>query len=220
MMNHPSSTGRSALAWSAVPRVAKIGLAAIALAALPLAIGTFIPSRDGKGSLTSSIVRDSPLVGMLAMLDQRSPGERTKGELADSKAHKVVPHQRALAKVRTPELPETFIKPLFANQPSATDIPALKVPAVLAESQPTAEILAPVGPLNVPLIPIVGGGGVVPPPATPNPPVIPETPVPPAVPEPDTWALMLLGFGATGIALRRRRAVRPIWRESASLASR
>jgi len=28
------------------------------------------------------------------------------------------------------------------------------------------------------------------------------------VPEPDTWALMILGFGATGVMLRRRRAVR------------
>ena len=160
------------------------------------------------------------------MLDQRSPGERTKGELADSKAHEFIPHQRALAKVRAPELPDTFIKPLFANQPSATDIPALKVPAVLAESLPAAEILAPVGPLNIPLIPIVGGGGggggggVVPPPVTPNPPVIPETPVTPAVPEPASWALMLLGFGATGIALRRRRTARAIGRESASLAIR
>jgi hypothetical protein len=26
-----------------------------------------------------------------------------------------------------------------------------------------------------------------------------------AVPEPSTWAMMLLGFGAAGVALRRRR---------------
>ena len=162
MMNHSSSTGGLALGWSTVPRIAKIGLAAIALAALPLAIGTFIPSRDGKGSLTSSIMNRAPLADMLRMLDLRSPGERTKGELADSKARKgpaFVPHQRALAKVRTPELPDSFIKPLTANQPAVTDIPALKLPAVLAESVPAAEILAPVGPVVGPLVPIIGGGG-------------------------------------------------------------
>jgi len=224
MMNHNSSTGSLALGWAAVPRIAKFGLAAVALAALPLAIGTFIPSRDGKGSLTSSIVNGTPLAGMLTMLDQRSPGERTKGELADSKARKApafVPHQRALAKVRAPELPDSFIKPLFANQPAVAEIPALKLPAVLAEALPAAEILAPVGPISVPAIPIVGGGGgggdTPTPPVTP---VTPVTPITPAVPEPDTWALMLLGFGATGIALRRRRVVRPIWRQNASLATR
>jgi hypothetical protein len=30
--------------------------------------------------------------------------------------------------------------------------------------------------------------------------------VSPAVPEPATWAMMLLGFGAAGFMLRRRRA--------------
>ena len=33
--------------------------------------------------------------------------------------------------------------------------------------------------------------------------------IPSAVPEPATWAMMLFGFGATGVALRRRRASTP-----------
>jgi hypothetical protein len=34
---------------------------------------------------------------------------------------------------------------------------------------------------------------------------IPDTPPPPSLPEPATWAMMLLGFGAIGLALRRGR---------------
>jgi PEP-CTERM motif len=30
-----------------------------------------------------------------------------------------------------------------------------------------------------------------------------------AIPEPATWAMMILGFGMIGGAMRRRRAVRP-----------
>jgi hypothetical protein len=33
-----------------------------------------------------------------------------------------------------------------------------------------------------------------------------NSPPPPGVPEPATWAMMLLGFGAIGFALRRRHA--------------
>jgi hypothetical protein len=31
--------------------------------------------------------------------------------------------------------------------------------------------------------------------------------VPPTAPEPATWAMMLFGFGAAGLALRRRRGI-------------
>jgi hypothetical protein len=34
-----------------------------------------------------------------------------------------------------------------------------------------------------------------------------EQPLPPAVPEPESWALMLAGFGAIGVAVRRQRRV-------------
>ena len=36
------------------------------------------------------------------------------------------------------------------------------------------------------------------------------TGAPSAVPEPATWAMMLVGFGAMGVAMRRRRATKPI----------
>ena len=32
----------------------------------------------------------------------------------------------------------------------------------------------------------------------------------PAVPEPATWAMMLVGFGVMGVAMRRRRAIKPV----------
>lgn len=223
-MNHSSSAGNLASGWSAAPRMAKIGLAAIALAAIPLAIGTFIPARDGKESLTSSIVHGAPLADMLTMLDQRSPGERIKGELADSKARKApgfVPHQRALAKIRTPELPDSFIKPLFAADKPSNEVPVVKLPPLI-EQPPLPDVVPPiVRPIPLPPLlpgppPIVSGPGPdVPGPQVP--PIPPVPPVTPAVPEPDTWALMLLGFGATGIALRRRRSARPMRPESASL---
>jgi hypothetical protein len=31
-----------------------------------------------------------------------------------------------------------------------------------------------------------------------------------AVPEPSTWAMMLLGFGMVGVAVRRRKAAKPL----------
>lgn len=49
-----------------------------------------------------------------------------------------------------------------------------------------------------------GGPGVLPPSSPPGPPN--GDLVPPVVPEPATWAMMILGFGAIGATLRRRRS--------------
>ncbi|WP_419809256.1 PEPxxWA-CTERM sorting domain-containing protein [Sphingomonas sp.] len=76
-------------------------------------------------------------------------------------------------------------------QPSATPTPT--VPIVEPSPTPTAVPTATPTPEPSPT--------VVPPPV--NPPPV-DNPVP-GVPEPATWALMLLGFGAIGAGLRRRR---------------
>ena len=81
-----------------------------------------------------------------------------------------------------------------------------------AEAQPSAAELEAAGqsalfggppPEAPPQAPPPGGGGPNPPPPPPE--VEPPPPPPPAVPEPGTWATMLLGFGLTGWAMRRRR---------------
>lgn len=40
--------------------------------------------------------------------------------------------------------------------------------------------------------------------------VVLNSPMAAAVPEPGTWALMLVGFGAVGVSMRRRRSEREI----------
>ena len=85
----------------------------------------------------------SPLAsGIAALLEQRSPGQRTAGELANNKhryaqniPHHGVPHQRALAKTQ-PALPVPFVK--------ALTVPAQEVVPVPVESLAT--------PLQAPMI--------------------------------------------------------------------
>ena len=70
--------------------------------------------------------------------------------------------------------------------------------AILLNPPPGGGIITP------PQAPPPGGGGPNPPPPPPGE-EPPPPPPPPAVPEPGTWATMLLGFGLTGWAMRRRR---------------
>lgn len=185
---------------------------------LPNGIGDRLFGKDGNSAIVSAIARAPLGVDFLEMIGQRSPGARMVGDLSDTKARKLArigrPHQRALPKIRQPAaLPDEFVKPLFAPQDAVSAAPAL-VPTQVADvlapqlgSVPPTLGFSPPG-LGGGIIVGPGGGGVTPP-TTAEPPIVitPPTIVPPAVPEPGTWAMMLIGFGAVGVALRRRRKI-------------
>ena len=159
---------------------------------------------------------------LLAMLGLRSPGERSQGQLADTKAPKTPlagaggPHERALAKVRPP-VPSIKLISLTPVAPQGIEgLPAGllvqpgSIPASgggdLAGSFPPSGA----GPVFLGSFPGGsgggggggGGGGSI---------VTPETPpVTSAVPEPSSWTLMILGLGAIGASLRRNRRRRAL----------
>ena len=147
----------------------------------------------------------------LAMMSERSPGDRTKGELIKTKHKPVaVPTQRALGKITKPEPPKELVEAIAPPLPKIDEVPAALAPPVevgplLLTPQPPSGggIVIP------PEAPPPGGGGPNPPPPTEEP---PPPPPPPAVPEPGTWATMLMGFGLVGWLMRRRRRTVPALR--------
>ena len=211
-----SSRARREKRAAAKRRLTYLGSAAgvaIVLAA-PLSIAAFM-------NMGSSVPGIEAAKSFLAMMTDRSPGDRTKAELTKTKQAKLpdVPEQRALGKITKPEPPKEFIEAI--------------APTVAKPVEEFAPALAALGPLLVTPPPGGGGGIIIPPQAPPgggggtppgggttppeqppeNPPPPPEEPPPenpppeqpPVVPEPGTWATMLLGFGVTGLVMRRRR---------------
>lgn len=230
-----SSRARRERRAAAHRRLTYLGSAAgvaIVLAA-PLSIASFM-------GMESSIPGFDSAKSFLAMMTDRSPGSRTKGELNKTKQRRLpdVPEQRALGKITKPAPPKEFVEAISPTVPKAVEEFA---PAV-----------AGLGPLLVTPTPPAGGGGIILPPQAPppgggggtppggggtppgggttppeQPPDTPTTPPeqppnhppdhppdhPPVVPEPGTWVTMLFGFGLTGLMMRRRRrtATRPIY---------
>jgi hypothetical protein len=144
----------------------------------------------------------------LALMKDRSPGERTAAELTKTKkkAAAVLPRQRALAKVQKPAPPKEFLAALAPPLPQLAEaLPGIVVPPILVPFD-TVPPETPGGPIVFP--PGSPGGPVVFPPGGSTPPTIVPPPPPPevpAVPEPSTWLSMLLGFGVLGSVLRSRR---------------
>jgi hypothetical protein len=176
-------------------------------------IGGLAAALAGAGTLTIAGLNGSNVVheavsrakSLADLLDQRSPGARTEGELTKTK------HARALARKRMAAGPK-------AHQPTAP-APKVNMPdiAQLLESAPPLaavsldrplplEAISSPPPLAAIIAPPPGGGIVIPPGGGPVtfPTELPREPVtqPSAVPEPATWAMMLLGFGLIGWRVR------------------
>ena len=142
----------------------------------------------------------------MAMMAERSPGDRTKGELIKTKQAALAdaPTQRALGKITKPEAPKELVEAIAPSVPVLEELPPVALkddigPILLTPPPAGGGIIIP------PQAPPPGGGGPNPPPPQPPGENPPPPPPPPAVPEPGTWATMLLGFGLTGWAMRRRR---------------
>lgn len=192
-----------------------VAAAIILVFAAALSIATYSRSDLGAKVWDAAGAGLDNIKTVAAMLADRSPGQRPEGALASLKAKKQpVLHERALPKVRKPESP-------LAGIVGTPPVPPVDVPSAtplynVVTSSPLAQTLIPGGsgggsPPGNEAPPPGGGGGIVVPPEKPTVPVVPVTPVTPAVPEPNTWAMMLVGFGLLGWAIRRenRAAAQP-----------
>lgn len=142
---------------------------------------------------------------LIDLMDQRSPGARTEGELTKTK------HAKEAQADRLPIVPNNLAEVLAppADSLVPVDIGPPTPVIELASTLPPGIILVP--PASPPgggtVTPPGGGvtppgGGDTPPPGPPGPP----PPGPPPLPEPGTWMTMILGFGVVGWLLRRDRA--------------
>ena len=137
----------------------------------------------------------------LQLIQQRSPGHRTKSQLVKIKRRLAArPHERALPKVFIPAIlppgpPERLIDIVAPPIPvTMASVEAIPIPPLVGQTPLPPGILFPPPSL------------IVPPTETPTPPIVtPPVITPSAVPEPDTWMTMLLGFGFIGWQLRWRR---------------
>lgn len=182
-----------------------VGSGALALA---LTSALSIASFNGVDVAGAAVARAQSIADLLA---RRSPGQRTEAHLTKTK-HK---HFAVLAERQPAEIPAPAIeKPLVeALLPPVVGPVIPEALPTLSEAAPpiTPAIFAPVigGAIFAPCCGGGGPGGGGGPPGQPPPPNQPPPNQPPAVPEPSSWAMMILGFGLTGFALRRRRSADP-----------
>lgn len=122
------------------------------------------------------------------------------------------PNEAPLAPPQTPHAESRGLIPAVASPETPPDLPPPPIlppdPIVIPDPPPPPVVVVVVTPPVEPPGP--------PPPETRPPPVVVTqalavpAAVIAAVPEPGTWAMLVLGFGAIGAALRRRRRDRPV----------
>lgn len=141
----------------------------------------------------------------LALIEGRSPGARGAGAMFQTKPVKERLASRDRAPVG-PEGPVERVLPVVRERPSEL-VPSTPLPPDLP---PTPRIVSQGPPDQLPPEPRL-------PPSAPTPPDLPfvsstsssgggPPPNPGGVPEPGTWAMMILGFGLIGSAVRRQTA--------------
>ena len=182
-------------------------------AAIGLVVAFTVPATDGGPSYGVAAARD-----IMALIADRSPGERTHGKLSNTKLAKLpkLPYQFAKAAIHEPR-PEGL--------PGIMDSAPRIIDPLVEPATPFSVATPPVGPADEPPLPPIftGGssGGVIvfdggssgggsssggsssggsSSGGTENP------PPPPVVPEPASWLMMIAGIGIVGTILRRRKA--------------
>ena len=148
----------------------------------------------------ASEVRD-----LAGMLGQRSPGTRTQAQLNKHarEAEEVHPKPRPASPAGHPD------EPAGPSTTALIDLLLPPVAPVTVASSDLPPVIAPPTTLNEILNSMPGGGTFTPPSKGGTmrlPTSEPKELVTSAVPEPQTWALMLLGFGLIGWRIRRRKS--------------
>lgn len=194
---------RDGEAYRARAKRRRIALASAA--ALSIALGTAFSVASFTGiDLASAAVQRAKTFSDL--LNARSPGERTEGQLSNTKHKHVVLAERDAEPADLKQPLKDFAEALLPTAPPAVTIDAPpQVPQFALELPPPAVFFTPPGggivtPPGGVSTPPGGPGG--PPNQPPETPPLQPTP-PPALPEPGTWLMMILGFGMVGVALRR-----------------
>lgn len=181
----------------------------MALFALALTGGGLwtIGAVTGNDMVEAAVTKAQSIADLIA---HRSPGARTEGQLTKTKHARVLAKQHIAPTMHA--LPATAVKlPQTAQVFEGT--PLVPASVDLEKPVPLAELAAPPPTLGGIIVPGSGSPPGGSPPATfPGPePKQPITP-PSAVPEPDTWALMLLGFGLVGWRVRQAKRAKTVAR--------
>lgn len=212
------STSAARLRRSPLLAMALAGMAGVAMTSPELAVGeAMLASGRAAAHGTELLVASarSAVRSAADLIRSRSPGTRTAAQLIKIKhPPAVAARSRPVARAKPRLLVPPAGLPAFLTPPPAAAPLAFADTPLVPGFVPLSAL--PAGPIEQP--PLCncgfvyvppwggGGGGVVFGPGGGGP-GSPPPPPPPGVPEPQSWALMILGFGAIGALWRRRRTI-------------